>query len=33
MFTSRVDLDHVIEGLRRTKDDIKVVVDINADDK
>jgi threonine dehydrogenase-like Zn-dependent dehydrogenase len=33
MFTSRVDLDHVVEGLRRTKDDIKVVVDINADDK
>jgi threonine dehydrogenase-like Zn-dependent dehydrogenase len=30
MFTRRVDLDHAIEGLRRTKDDIKVVVEIGA---
>lgn len=28
MFTRRVDLAHVVEGLQRTKDDIKVVVEI-----
>jgi glucose 1-dehydrogenase len=28
MFTRRVDLAHVVEGMRRTKDDIKVVVEI-----
>jgi glucose 1-dehydrogenase len=33
MFTRRVDLDHVVDGLRRSKDDIKVVVDINIYDK
>jgi threonine dehydrogenase-like Zn-dependent dehydrogenase len=32
MFTRRVDLDHVVDGLRRSKDDIKVVVDININD-
>jgi threonine dehydrogenase-like Zn-dependent dehydrogenase len=30
MFTRRVDLAHVVEGMRRTKDDIKVVVEIGA---
>lgn len=30
MFTRRVDLDHVAEGMRHTKDDIKVVVEIGA---
>jgi threonine dehydrogenase-like Zn-dependent dehydrogenase len=30
MFTRRVDLDHVVEGLQRTKDDVKVVVEIGA---
>ena len=30
MFTRRVDLGHVAEGLQRTKDDIKVVVEIGA---
>ncbi len=28
MFTRRVDLEHVVDGLRRSKDDIKVVVEI-----
>jgi hypothetical protein len=30
MFTRRVDLDRVVDGLRRSKDDIKVVVEIGA---
>jgi threonine dehydrogenase-like Zn-dependent dehydrogenase len=28
MFTRRVDLEHAVEGLHRTKDDIKVIVEI-----
>jgi hypothetical protein len=28
MFTRRVDLEHVAEGMHRNKDDIKVIVDI-----
>ena len=30
MFTRRVDLAHVVEGMHRSKDDIKVVVEIGA---
>jgi threonine dehydrogenase-like Zn-dependent dehydrogenase len=30
MFTRRVDLDHVVEGMHRTRDDIKVVVETGA---
>jgi threonine dehydrogenase-like Zn-dependent dehydrogenase len=31
MFTRRIDLAHVAEGMHRTKDDIKVVVEISGD--
>jgi threonine dehydrogenase-like Zn-dependent dehydrogenase len=30
MFTRRVDLEHIVDGLRRSRDDIKVVVEIGA---